>query len=375
MRRALLGTMACIALACGGGEPAAEDAANPVEPTDLQENRAPYVEALEITPESPSAEDALALALRVIDPDRDRLSIEVIWYRNGSVYDDSDRQSIDPGEFQRGDSVWAEVRISDGIETVEITTDPVTLRNAPPRVEAIRFTPERPTAADVIDAEVEGGDADGDSVEWAYRWTVDGKRLPGANTTRLPAGSIKRGSKVVLQVAGSDGNEESEWLSSPELAIANAAPKILTQPVYGLASPGRYLYEIKAKDADGDEPLRFDLLDGPAGMDVDSATGTLSWVLPSDVKGSIPIAVEVSDALGARSLQRWSLDIRWEEGVPPDAPAAKPTAAGSQNKGPDGAPAQASESETGDGAGDDDPAASDAVDDSDDTDESDGDEF
>lgn len=322
MRRALLGTMACIALACGGGESTPDEITGPTEPADLQENRPPYVEAIAISPEEPSAEDALSLGLRVIDPDRDRLSMEVVWYRNGSVYDDSNRESIDPGEFQRGDSVWAQVEISDGIERVEAATDPVTIRNAPPRVDAIRFKPAQPTAADVVDAEIEGADADGDAVEWSYRWLVDGRPLANASATRLPAGVIKRGSRLAIEVSGNDGNEVGEWTSSAEITVANAAPRILTQPVYGLASPGRYLYEIKAKDSDGDEPLRFELLDGPAGMDVDSASGALTWLLPSDAKGSFPVEIAVSDPNGARSVQRWSLDIRWEEGS--DAQPAAP---------------------------------------------------
>jgi len=327
MRRALRATMALIAIACGGPDPVTDDSAAPARSPEHQdqENRPPYVEAIAITPEEPSAEDALGLALRVIDADRDRLSIDVVWYRNGSVYDDSGRQSIDPGEFQRGDSVWAEVLISDGTEEIEVTTDPVAIRNAAPRIDAIRFDPPQPTAADVIDARIEGSDADGDRVKWSYRWRVDGKILPGVNTTRLPAGLIKRGSRVAIEVSGDDGNSEPEWTASGELSIANAAPRILTQPVYGLAAPGRYLYEIQAKDADGDEPLRFQLLEGPPGMEIDPATGALSWLLQRDAKGSFPVEVAVSDSQGARALQRWSLDVEWQaadESQLPQGPAA-----------------------------------------------------
>jgi hypothetical protein len=333
MRRALWLAMVGIGLACGGGEDAAEGVQTPVDPAQEEANRPPYVEAIAITPAEPTVEDALTAGLQVLDPDRDELSIDLIWYRNGTIHDDSGRQAIDPGEFVRGDSVWVEALISDGSEEVEARSDTVAIENAPARVEGIRFDPPQPTAGDVVEVKFQGGDADGDAVVWSYRWLVDGEELPGATSSRLAAGQLARGARVAVEISGNDGNEQGEWIASEEIAIANAAPKITTQPVYGLASPGRYVYEIKAQDADGDEALRYELAEGPAGMDVDASSGVLTWLVPPDAKGSFPIEIAVSDALGARAVQRWSLDVSWEEerersadGAPSNAkPQAAPT--------------------------------------------------
>lgn len=320
MRRALLVTVVGIGLACGGGEGATESADLPAEPAGHEENRPPYIETFAIVPAEPTAEDSLSVGLRVIDPDRDPLSIDLTWYRNGAVHDDSGRQSIDPGEFARGDSVWVEAVVDDGTERLEIETDPVEIGNAPPRPSAIRITPPEPSAADLLEVEIAGGDADGDPVRWSYRWLVDGQPVEGMNGTRIAPGLIARGARVAVEVSGNDGIEDGEWISSDTVSIANAGPKVTTQPVYALASPGRYVYEVRAEDADGDQPLRFELAEGPPGMSIDAASGLLTWTLPSDAKGSYPIEIAVSDAHGGRAVQRYALEVSWQA-EPQPAPA------------------------------------------------------
>jgi hypothetical protein len=333
MRRALLVSVVGIGLACGG-DGAPDDAQAPIEPVEGEENRPPYVEAISIVPPRPSADDALSVGVRVLDPEHDPISIDLTWYRNGAVHDDSGRQTIDPGEFTRDDSVWVEAVISDGRQEIQVKSEAVSIANAPPHPSAIRITPPEPTAGDILDVEVEGGDADGDPVQWSYRWLVDGEPLEGERSPRLASGRLARGARISVEVSGADGIESGAWVASSEVVVGNAAPRITTQPVYGLASPGRYVYEVRAEDADQDAPLRYDLADGPPGMGIDAVTGVLSWLLPSDAKGSYPVEIGVSDAHGARAVQRWTLEISWEPESEPES-AARPQPAAEEGAGPD----------------------------------------
>jgi hypothetical protein len=310
MRRALLASGVGICLACGGGDESQRARTSPEE--EIEANRPPDVVSVAIAPEHPTTEDALTAALRVIDPDRDRVSIDVTWYRNGSVYDDTGRQVIDPHEFVRDDRVWFEASISDGAEEIVVHSDPVTIANALPTASAIRITPPEPSAADMLEVEMQGGDADGDPVTWSYRWQIDGVAVEGAQTKRLPPGRARRGARVVAEVSGNDGFEHGEWSASPSVVLGNAAPKVTTQPVYGLASPGRYVYEVKAEDPDGDQPLRFELGSGPPGMAIDLVSGVITWPVPQDAQGAYPVEIAVSDPHGGRAVQRYTLEVSWQ---------------------------------------------------------------
>jgi hypothetical protein len=328
MRRALLASGVGLLLACGSGEPEPQSQADPAE-TGEQPDRPPHVEALAIVPERPTTEDAIAAGLRVYDPDGDPLSIEWTWYRNGAVHEAGGSETIDPGEFVRGDHVWVEAVISDGDHELDAKSEPVVIANALPHAAGIRITPPQPTASDMLEVELRGADADGDPVQWSYRWLVDGEPLQGAEGARLAPGRAKRGSSVVVEVSGNDGHEDGEWIASESVRIANASPRIVSQPAFELASPGQYAYEVKAEDPDGDAPLRYELGEAPPAMSIDPASGLITWPVPSDARGSYPVEIQVSDSHGGRAAQRYALQISWQPVAEPepepddDAPASE----------------------------------------------------
>jgi len=45
----------------------------------------------------------------------------------------------------------------------------------------------------------------------------------------------------------------------------NASPSITSQPNYELGASGHYSYEVAAKDPDGDDTLRYELLEARPG--------------------------------------------------------------------------------------------------------------
>lgn len=67
-----------------------------------------------------------------------------------------------------------------------------------------------------------------------------------------------------------------------------------------------YRYPVQASDSDGDI-LTFELITGPPEMEIDPASGLLSWT-PSAV-GSYPVSVRVFDASGAEDIQSFNLVV------------------------------------------------------------------
>jgi len=75
----------------------------------------------------------------------------------------------------------------------------------------------------------------------------------------------------------------------------NNAPVITSTPVTNAYPDIDYEYDVNANDPDGDT-LVYSLLEGPAGMIIDSATGLIEWMPELDQKGEeFDVVVEVSD--------------------------------------------------------------------------------
>jgi hypothetical protein len=332
MKRAIAAAIALSFAACGGSSdapspaPARRAAQAPAAPGN---NEAPEIESAEIVPNPASAADSVGVEVHVRDADRDRLSTAIEWYKNGVLVPELRETVVDAGTFARGDRVYAIVHVSDATHEVTRQTAAVSIGNAAPRVRAVVISPLQPTAADLIEAQPGVDDADGDSIELSYRWYKNGVAIPDATGSRLAAGTAHRGDKIGVQVSATDGSDASPWIQSPEVVLGNSKPTITTQPGYEMGATGVYSYQIGAKDPDGDDPLKYELVQGPPGMAVDEASGALTWTVPQDAKANNPIEIAVSDSYGGRATQHWALSVDWNQapaspaGVATEKPAAK----------------------------------------------------
>jgi hypothetical protein len=330
MRHAFLLGLAIGCAACGSGAPAPDGADGAAgAPEDAAANSPPVVEMLEIMPAEPSVADLLSVSLEAHDDDRDRLHVSYEWYVNGQRLPGVEGETLEPGRLRRGDRVHVVARVGDGSEEIEERSEPVSIGNALPRLQAVRITPPQATTSDVLSAEVQAVDPDGDPIEYQHRWLINGQLVEGAASSRLEAGKAVRGDEVSVQIAARDGSGQTEWISSEVLRMGNAAPEITTRPVYELAGSALYRYEVQGRDPDGDRPLRYELLTGPPGMTVEAASGVVSWEVPSDAQGSYEVELGVSDPHGARTLQRYALDVNWQASPASAAPSAVPGATAS----------------------------------------------
>ena len=310
MSRVGTAAIAILCIHCGSSD--STDSAAP------SENRPPLIESIAILPVAPTIEDGLSLAARVQDPDLDSVALDVQWYRNGAPHQNASRQSTKPFAFEKGDRIYAIAVANDGQETVSRRSPEVVIENSPPQVTSLRLSPETALAIDTIRVIAQATDVDGDPIEYRYRWYIDGERLD-AEGSELPPELAKRENRVSVEVAAFDGTDQGPWIASAALRIGNSAPSITTQPAYALNSDGVYEYAVNALDPDGDRPLTYELLQAPSGMRVDSASGIVTWAVPRDANGAFSIELSVSDPYGARTLQRYSLDLSWGT-----SPAATP---------------------------------------------------
>jgi hypothetical protein len=322
-RRLLAALFALIAFGCGGGsdapQPASEPSSAAEETREPGANRPPLVEAIDVLPSQPRSGEPIQLSVKALDPDGDDLQVVVDWYRNGQLQEEAGSETLETTGFLRGDQINAVVRVSDGSEEVSQTTSYAVIANSRPRVTRVELFPPAPTATDTLIVEAQATDIDGDGYELRYRWRVNGTLLEDATTNSLAPNRVKRGDTLQLAVAAADAEGEGEWFEAMPLQLANGVPKITSAPGRTLASATRYEYAIQASDPDGDKPLRYRLVKGPSGMQVDLVSGVVSWEVPETADGKFDIEVAVSDAYGGESSQAYTLEFQWSG--TPAAPA------------------------------------------------------
>ncbi len=346
MKRVIASAITLLCVACGGpGDDAAGGGndASRAERAPRADNNPPEIVSATLEPSPAGASDPLSVAIVARDAERDRVRLTIEWYRNGELVSGLDETNLPSGTFARGDRVYAIVYASDGTDEVSHQTSPLVLENSAPNVRRIAIAPPRPTALDLLQVEPDVVDEDGDSVELSYRWLRNGQPVPDADGPRLEPGVGHRGEVIVAQVKASDGNDESVWVASAPLTVANAAPAITTQPNYTLSGAAQYSYEVAAADPDGDRPLKYELVQGPPGMVVDIVSGRVTWRVPATAKGVYPIELAVSDPYGGKTTQTYSLSVGWNEPPASSSGAANPVPSAPKATGA----AAASESDAG----------------------------
>ena len=312
MRAIVVALLAGLVISCGGDpEP---QGAGPSASREVRApaNQPPIIRSVQILPLEPSVGDTLTLVIKSMDPDGDRLDIGVDWLRNGQPVEPGAHTTLQTQGFARGDRMEAIVYVSDGEEEVVARAPAIQLLNQTPRITRLRLLPENPHAGTDLVAVAEARDGDGDSFEFSYEWFVNGRPVANHSGESLPEGRFRRGDEVYVSVVASDPYESSESVESGVLTVPNGGPVITSDPSQATVGARRYRYVVKAEDPDGDRPLRYGLVEGPDGMQVDLLSGVVSWKVPGDARGSYPVELSVSDPLGGETRQRYTVEIRWE---------------------------------------------------------------
>jgi hypothetical protein len=248
------------------------------------ENEPPRVDRLVLNPRAPLPGQRVEAHVEASDPDGDPIRLELEWRLAGRTVEQGSRTAIVLEGARKGDEVAVFVTATDGRDLSDPVRGSVNVGNTAPLIRAFYLAPDGEIApGQEVTAAPQAMDADGDALDYEFEWILNGRKVRGEDQAVFNTERLKRGDRLQARVRVSDGDEWSPVAESMTLTLAN--------------------------DPDGDRSLRFRLLEGPAGMTVDSVTGRLSWRPGPDEVGTHAVEVAVADAEGAESAMRFELNV------------------------------------------------------------------
>jgi len=317
--------LVAVTAACGGSDEVA--VAVPEAPTKTERkasaetNHAPVIRSVRLEPAQPVEGDRIHAIVAVTDQDGDPIEIGFEWHISGRPIP-SGESSIELKGVRKRDDIQVAVKASDGKLQSETARAEAQVRNRRPRVIGIAIRPQPEVLpGETLVATAQANDPDGDTLEYSYRWLLNGQPQTDTGDT-FETDRLKKGDEIQAVVVASDGDEESDDLASVVVRVGNAYPEITSVP-QGTWTDEGFSYEIRANDPDNDGPLRYSLKKGPKGMRVDSVLGKVVWQPTFDQAGVHPIEIAVSDAAGATSVQIFEITVKAEEPVAPPAAARR----------------------------------------------------
>lgn len=162
-----------------------------------------------------------------------------------------------------------------------------------------------------------GGDPDGDPLEFALPVSPEGAALtstepdhPGSRLLRWTPRPDQVGSNSFeFQLSDGRGGVATQRLNvAVEATLENEAPSVLSLPPRHATAGKLYEYVMIAKDRESD-PMRWRLLEGPAGMALDAELGIVRWNPTLAQLGTNSVRLEVEDALLGSSVQSWTIEV------------------------------------------------------------------
>lgn len=314
-RVGILAIGACLATtaACGDApapSPRQTAIAPPAATSASPDNRPPRIRSIAIEPSEARAGDRVALVLDATDPDGDALRTEIEWRLDGEELGGSSGGSdwtlVVPGR-SRDQHLEVIVTITDGAGGQIFDTASLFVENTAPVVEAVALEPNPITTETPIESHPRAADPDGDPLRFQVEWWVDDTKLAYEGET-LPARFFERGNRIFAKVRAHDGKATGPTLRSETVTVANAAPRFTSSPT-DLSGETTLRKTLRAEDADGDRRLRYRLIDGPNGLDLDSVTGEIAWTPSADQAGAHRVEVEVQDGQGGATTQEFELNV------------------------------------------------------------------
>lgn len=281
-----------------------------VEPKS-KTNSPPVIRSATILPENPTREKDLAVTVQGNDPDQDPITYFYQWVKNDEEMMGEKMNVLKSGTFKKGDVIQVKVVPSDGkMEGKPFLSNPVKTLNSPPIAQEVKIEPKIAFANEDLKAVVKGFDQDGDFIYYAYKWEKNGMIIPEEEKEVLQRNRFKKGDSIAVRVTPDDREVVGTPKKSNAVIISNSPPIIVSSPPTSVEK-STYLYQVKANDPDND-PVTFVLKSGPKGMEIDRNSGLIRWEIRKEDKGTHQIEIEASDNEGAKSSQRYLLNVEFK---------------------------------------------------------------
>lgn len=251
---------------------------------------------LRLLPAQPGAADGLTV--QVIGCE-DRLSYR--WYLNGQQLEQQTAAHLAPGSFRKHDEI--QVICQCGARELEAHT---TIANTPPQMTTLQLKgPDFGTGIPLV-VEAQGQDADGDDLNFNFRWQVDGVDLPWLTVNQLPGDQVHKGQSIQVTAVPSDDEAQGTPLVGEVFVVPNSAPVFTSQPGTGFQSQ-IYEYQPAVVDPDGDA-IVFSLSEAPTGMHIDPVTGLIRCPV-AEIQGSAKVTLVATDVDGLQAKQTFSINM------------------------------------------------------------------
>ncbi len=237
------------------------------------------------------------------DADDDVIVLSYAWFVNGEELElGAFIGAIDGENFDRGDTVFAEITASDGEDEFMMATDEVIIMNALPVVTEFGISPPYPFTDDMLVSNLDFEDPDDDDVVVQYLWYRDAELV--GYEDRVEAEMTAHYETWVLEVRLLDDWEPGEYtVVFDTVVILNSPPELFGEFIDTVVISGtEYLAIIPVEDIDLDI-IYFELLDGPEDMEVDE-DGIISWDAPIvEDPESYEVLITITDGDDAIELE------------------------------------------------------------------------
>jgi hypothetical protein len=269
----------------------------------------PEIASLEFSPQPVYANNALTVIVKARNAAGAQRHYTYQWQKNGEVIESATENILPSGLFKKGDTITVTVTPEDGQnQEGSVTSDPITIQNSEPMIKAIMVTPIPLYKRGTLQAGVEGYDADDDPIDYTYQWFKNGTEIQDQTGATLDSALIAKGDVIEVQATPSDNESKGGSRRSIPVTVQNSPPRITSQPPPSIDEQGAYLYQVAAEDVDGD-PVTYSLTSAPDAMTIDPSSGMIRWAVTKEDVGNHPIEIVVTDAAGAKTVQRYDLQI------------------------------------------------------------------
>lgn len=158
--------------------------------------------------------------------------------------------------------------------------------------------------------QVNATDSDGDVLTYSLAAAPTGMVMGAANglIAWSPTFADVGSHAVTLKLTDSAGSVTTQ---SYALAVLppNRAPVIVSVPPTQANVGARYVYQASATDADIDDGLVFSLVEAPAGMQIDAASGLIAWTPTLSQLGTARVRLRVTDQGGLNPTQIFEVTV------------------------------------------------------------------
>lgn len=243
-------------------------------------NGAPSQPDVTITPDPAYTDDDLtAAATGSVDPDGSGVSYSYEWLLNGSSMNTG--PILSSSNTAKGQTWTVRATPSDGSTTGQYGEANVTITNSAPSVDAVVLSPTAPTTQESVQCSYTVSDADGDSLDVTYSWSIDGQSQSESSDTLN--GPFVEGNELTCTVTADDGDDVS--INSASVFVTNSAPVIASITLNPTSIYTQDILEavVSASDPEGDPiTYTFEWFVNGSSVQVDTQTAVNASIYGED---------------------------------------------------------------------------------------------